>query len=250
MTNERLDNDLPNIVLDKEDREAFQKSRAKEKSSKPLKSDNDGSPKSGVSGFWLVLALLLGIAASAGCYWLYQQKVIMQVSLDNAVSRVTELERRLSATGEEMDQSAGALRIKVTELSDKTDELWTQMDKLWASAWRKNQTEINQLSEKLNSTSQTLDKKLSGLESDTLTVSTNLTVLQEQISQQSNELAQLNTQIVALKGSENNNSRQIGDIQAKLVALDQVNGAITRRVAELEKWRRSLPPPTSPQTLP
>ncbi|GAC14426.1 hypothetical protein [Aliiglaciecola lipolytica] len=239
MANERLDNDLPNIVLDKEDREAFQRARAKEKS-KPQKNKepNEGT-KGGVSGFWLILVFIIAVGACGASYWLYQQKVQSDLALDNAISRVSELERRLSATGEEMDQSAGALRVTVSELTEKTDELWAQMDKLWASAWRRNQADITQLSDSVKQQNRETLKKLGVMESDFSTVSTNLVVLQEQLTQQANELAQLSTILAEVKTDSNNNAREVGDIQAKLVALDQVNGALTRRVAELEKWRRN-----------
>ena len=136
MPNDRNDNDIPNIVLEKEDRDAFQRSRAKDKgkSDKPDKTvEVNESARSG-SPIWLVLALILAIGASAMSYWLFQQKLTQDVALADAENRVTALERRLSATGAEMDQSAGALRVKVSELNEKTDELWGQMDKLWASA--------------------------------------------------------------------------------------------------------------------
>ncbi|GAA0857988.1 hypothetical protein [Aliiglaciecola litoralis] len=241
MANERFDNDIPNIVLEKEDREAFQRARAKDKQKPAPESDEPTAVKSAASGIWLLLVLLIALGACAASYWLYQQKLVNDAELANALSRVTDLERRLSATGEEMDQSAGALRVKVSELSDKTDELWTQMDKLWASAWRKNQAEINQLSERLTQTSGQSRKQLGVLESDVVSVSTNLTVLQEQLSQLANELGQLSTLMAEMRSSDTNNSRQLGDLQAKIVSLDQTNGALSRRVAELEKWRRTAP---------
>ncbi|MDO6694024.1 hypothetical protein Q4574_12080 [Aliiglaciecola sp. 3_MG-2023] len=238
MANERLENDLPNIVLDKEDREAFQRTRAKEKTKTKKNSSPDKEPKSGVSGAWLFLVMLIALAACGASYWLYQQKIQSDAELANAIDRVSELERRLSATGEEMDQSAGALRVTVSELTEKTDELWEQMDKLWASAWRRNQTDINQLAEKLKQQNSQTQKTLGVMEGDYSTLTTNLAILEEQLSQQANELSQLSTLLAEVKSTSNNSAREIGDIQAKLVALDQVNGALTRRVAELEKWRR------------
>ncbi|MDC0601921.1 hypothetical protein OAP14_02700 [Aliiglaciecola sp.] len=245
MTNERFDNDLPNIVLDKEDREAFQKSRANQKKPSPVE-ENTSTNKSGLSGMWLVLVFIVALSSAGANYWLYQQKLASDAALNSAVDRVTELERRLSATGEEMDQSAGALRVTVSELTEKTDELWNQMDKLWASAWRKNQAEITQLNERLNQTENQTNRKMGLVESDVVTVTTNLAVLQEQLTQQRDELAQLSTLLVEMRSSDTDNARQIGDIKAKLVTLDQVNGALSRRLAKLEKWRKDTPTPAFP----
>jgi methyl-accepting chemotaxis protein len=247
MTNERFDNDIPNIVLDKEDREAFQRTRAKDKrkGSTPTE-DNTTAEKSGVSGIWLFLVLIIAVSACAASYWLYRHTLVQDAALDNSMNRISELERRLSATGEEMDQSAGALRVTVSELTDKTDELWTQMDKLWASAWRKNQTEIGQLNERFNQASAQNRKQIGILESDVGSVSTNIAILQEKLNQQANELGQLSTLLAEMRTSDTNNARLIGDMQAKVVALDQVNGALNRRVTELEKWRRTIPVSASP----
>lgn len=247
MANERFDSDLPNIVLDKEDREAFQKQRANQKV-KPTSEDKAPTGKSGVSGFWLALVFLVALGSAGANYWLYQQKLLGDSALESAVNRVTELERRLSATGEEMDQSAGALRVTVSELTEMTDELWNQMDKLWASAWRKNQTEIAQLNERLNLSSSQSKRQVGLIESDVISVTTNLAVLQEQLTTQSVELTQLSTLLVEMRSSDTANARQIGDIQAKLVTLDQVNGSISRRVAELEKWRKEKPDIVVPVT--
>ncbi|TRY29583.1 hypothetical protein [Aliiglaciecola sp. M165] len=245
MVKERIDPDLPNIVLDNDDRAAFQKQRASQ-SKTPVEPEDSNTSKSGVSGLWLALTLVIALGACGASYWLYEQKRISDAELTNAVGRVAELERRLSATGEEMDQSAGALRVTVSELTDKTDELWSQMDKLWASAWRKNQAELAQLNERLNKSVRETNNKISVVETESSTLSTNLAVIQEQLTQQSVELSQLATLIAETRESGNGSARQIGDIQSRLVALDQVNGALTRRVAELEKWRRDAPAESSP----
>lgn len=249
MVKERIDPDLPNITLDNDDRVAFQQKRANADNKTPTEPDENSSGKSGVSGVWVILTMFIALGACGASYWLYEQKRITDTELTNAIGRVAELERRLSATGEEMDQSAGALRVTVSELTDKTDELWSQMDKLWASAWRKNQAELAQLNERLNKSTRESNNKLGVVETETSTLATNLGVIQEQLTQQSVELSQLATLIAETRESGNGSARQIGDIQSRLVALDQVNGALTRRVAELEKWRRDAPSSTSPSSV-
>lgn len=239
MANDRFDNDIPNIVLDKEDREAFQRTRASQKGKvKSSPEPEPGSSKSSGSGL-LVFSLILALGASASAFYLYKQSQNQFQLLSDAQSRISDLERRLSDTGEEMDQSAGALRVRVSELSDKSDELWDQMDKLWASAWRRNQSEIKSLEQGQTKLSRELNEKLSVVESDTMTIATNFTVLQEKLEQQAKVLADLQIAVAAVQKDDNDSQRQIGDIQSKLVAVDQVNSALTRRIAELEKWRRS-----------
>lgn len=242
MANDKFDGDLPNIVLDKEDREAFQRTRAKElgKGTSNKTTEPEAVTHGKISKL-AIFAFLIGLGACGGIYYLHQLTVEQNAALISAQNRIADLEGRLSATGEEMDQSAGAMRVKVSELSDKTDELWEQMDKLWASAWRKNQADISALSETVTRKDNVLDKKLGVIESDTASVSTNLAVLQEKLSAQSNSVEQLNGVISALQKNDNDLKRQVGDVQAKIISLEQINSAITRRVAELEKWKRSVP---------
>ena len=44
-----------------------------------------------------------------------------------------------------MGESTVALKVKLEAVSEKTELLLSEMDKLWASAWRRNQTEIKAL---------------------------------------------------------------------------------------------------------
>lgn len=242
MANEPFDTNIPKIVLDKEDRDAFHRTR--NTSGKPTKAespDNTDVKKGGVSGFWVTLSLIIAVGAGAANYWLYQQKVAQDALLDNAQKRITDLESRLSATGEELDQSAVALQVKVNELSEKANQLWDQMDKLWASAWRKNQSEIKALSSQFADQKNASKQQISVVEGDVSLMNTNLAVLQEQLDNQISAVQQINQSITSLNKNDNDFKRQFGDIQAKLIAVDQVNSAMARRIGELEKWRRSLP---------
>ena len=149
MSPEQFD-DMPKILLEKDDVESFQRTRGKgqkgkKASSTPEKEQPEIPESSGSSPSWFAVLFLLVIIVGAASYW----SNLQYKSGLAAQARITELERRLSATGAEMDQSAIALQVKVTELSEKTSQLWEQMDKLWASAWRRNQEEIKGLSRNL-----------------------------------------------------------------------------------------------------
>tara|TARA_R110002126_G_scaffold112468_1_gene250710 strand:+ start:14 stop:622 length:609 start_codon:yes stop_codon:yes gene_type:complete len=84
--------------------------------------------------------------ALAGTGWyFYQQQQTVNQALSHSVERIQQLENQLSATGEEMGESTVALKVKLEAVSEKTELLLSEMDKLWASAWRRNQTEIKAL---------------------------------------------------------------------------------------------------------
>lgn len=246
MSKTNIDETIPNFVLDKEDRDAFHRNRKNTNSTGPdPKKDSAGGESKGASKGLLMLVLIIALAACGASYWLYQQTVIQDATLKSAQNRITDLERRLSATGEEIGQSAVALQVKVTELNEKTDELWVQMDKLWASAWRRNQADIESLTKKTSSQASTLNNQLSVIEGEINLASTNLAIIQEQLVSESNKTNQLNQAVGSLETSGNTYKNQIADLQAKVLAASQVNAALTRRIAELEKSQRAVPAGTT-----
>jgi cell division protein FtsL len=234
MSKNTFDENIPNIVLDKEDRDAFHRNRKSsntpESGSKNNEPEHDSGSgnKGGGSKALTFLVLIIALAACGASYWLYQQKLAQDAALSNAADRISDLERRLSATGEEIGQSAVALQVKVTELNDKTDELWVQMDKLWASAWRRNQADIESLTKKTTSQATVIKNQLSVIEGEMNLAGTNLALLQE-----------LNQSIGNLQTDNNSYKNQISDLQSKVLAASQVNAALTRRIAELEKSQRA-----------
>jgi hypothetical protein len=159
MATDPLD-DMPKIRLEKDDLESFHRTRAQSNNKSSKKGSlPDNSPDASNSPSWFVFLFLLIMIVSAAAYWSFEQYKVLQL----AQSRITELESRLSATGEDMDQSAAASQIKVSELSIKTEDLWAQMDKLWASAWRRNQTEIGALNKTVMSLKASSEKRAKNL---------------------------------------------------------------------------------------
>jgi chromosome segregation ATPase len=120
--------------------------------------------KSGGSGLLARLFITFALAvAGVACGWAWQ----LQQELDNAgellsryESRISDLEDRLSDTDEGLNQSATTMAVKIKEL-------YSEVDKLWASAWRRNKASIEELQKSrdtLNSRVATLsetDKKYS-----------------------------------------------------------------------------------------
>ncbi len=134
----RSDRELPSLTPDVDQVEAF----------KSKHTSKDKTPSAGVevkprsSGLTIVLLLILLTCVGGGGWWLDQKDRINLELIEASEQRIRELENQLSATGEEMGESAGAMRARLSTLTEKTEELWKQMDKLWSSAWRKNQQDI------------------------------------------------------------------------------------------------------------
>ncbi|WP_394224761.1 hypothetical protein [Pseudoalteromonas spongiae] len=184
------------------------------------------------------------IALAAGGYTLYQQNLATQVQLAASNQRIAELESALSATGEEMGESAGAIKAKVSALSKRTDELWTQMDKLWASAWRRNQSEIKQLKDQASDITKNQKTAQANVSSELKTLSQNhteltlkLSVLEEQ--QQAtkalkNQLSAVNTELDQIKSkSQGRDAKQV-EIGGSIAELEMTQNALAEQLQRLE----------------
>ena len=196
----------------------------------------------------VISALLLALLSSgAAGYLLYSQQQ-SQLAFDSATARILELENRLSATGEEMGNSTVALQVKVTELANRSEELWQQMDKLWASAWRRNQSEIKDLTKvvednrtqaqsNVNSVTQSLSKGLASSD-------TKFDALQNDFNSAKNEVLSLSMELETIKQGLLNGQDANVVINEKIAILEQRNTALRSQVSLIEKAMASKSSPT------
>lgn len=238
MANDPLD-DMPKIRLEKDDLESFHRTRAQatNKSAKKGKQPEEPSTPSN-SPSWFAFLFLLVVIVGAASFWSFKQYKVLQLAQSNNTkleSRITELENRLSATGEDMDQSAAALQVKVSELSEKTQHLWSEMDKLWASAWRRNQSEIGDLDKTLKALKATSEKSAKTLSSNTAENNTSIGLVKEQLENQANLLSQLNKQFSQVRDVDADIEQQLASLREKLISTALANNNLTNQIDDLRK---------------
>lgn len=203
----RVEPELPTITIDQDQvkvaREPAIKSQKVDESKHTVKTKKPSS---------MIKALLLlmpYVALAATAWYFYQQQINVTSSLESSSQRIQQLENQLSATGEEMGESTIALKVKLEAIGEKTELLLSEMDKLWASAWRKNQKEIKEL----NSTSikivQQQDKTL------------------EAMSLQSNTINELKDKITATEFSVNSVSEQIMALNSVKAEIKSLSSALS-----------------------
>ncbi|TQV89460.1 hypothetical protein [Aliikangiella coralliicola] len=229
--NQEPDDSMPTIVPEKDDLHYYHRRQQSAPNQTGTASANTSGKSSSLTQ-WLLLVLI--IACGGACYWLFSQSQAQHTTLIEAQKRITELEQRLSTTGEEMDQSAVALQVKVSELSKKADELWVQMDKLWASAWRKNQSEIKALVEQTSQTKQALSDKTTNIEKEMVTTSINLEVLKEQLDIQQTSATQLSESLAKTEASSIESQKQITSLEKKLSSVLKENQKLAAKIKILE----------------
>lgn len=227
--------DMPKIRLEKDDLDSFHRTRARANPSKnkttEKETDVTESGASAKSPSWIAFIFLLLVVTGAGVYWsAKQQKVLIQ-----AQNRITELENRLSATGEDMGQSAAAMQVNLSELSKKTEDLWEQMDKLWASAWRRNQSEIGALNKTVMDFKTSSDKTSQSLKTDIAANNTTVELLKEQIESQKSALAQLTQELAKANKLDQDFDQQLASLREKIISTALANNDLTNKIDDLRR---------------
>ena len=243
--------DMPKITLEKDDLESFQRSRAQTgKPSAKQKSQHETPQSTSRSPSWLMFILLLALLSGGAVYWSMQQHKLFLESQN----RIADLEQHLSATGEEMDQSTVALGVKVTELSKRTEELWEQMDKLWASAWRRNQSDIADITTAVNSLKSSNDSSVKSLNGKLGEQDTALTLITSQLSDYAGNLKQQQDALGQIKQNTQNNEQQLASLREKIISTALGNNNLVNKIDDLESkiagLERSIAQAKSPSPAP
>lgn len=252
--NKRIEPELISITPDIDQVEAYKQSQAgsKQKSASSVTESTNQASVVKTSGAVVWIGIIAIMAFGAAGYSLYQQNLATKAQLIASEKRIAELERALSATGEEMGQSAGAIQAKLAAVATRTDELWTQMDKLWASAWRRNQAEIKELKE--NSEKQLSDQakqiststsSLKALNETQTELALKMSLLQEQLQATEtvkDELVTIKNDFDRLKSlTQNRDTKQV-EIGASITQLEMTQKALVEQIERLEKRVTSSPP--------
>lgn len=203
----RVEPELPTITIDQDQVKVAREPAIK--SQKVHESKHTVKTKKPSSMIKALLLLMPYVALAATAWYFYQQQINVTSSLESSTQRIQQLENQLSATGEEMGESTIALKVKLEAIGEKTELLLSEMDKLWASAWRKNQKEIKEL----NSTSikivQQQDKTI------------------EAMSLQSNTINELKDKITATEFSVNSVSEQIMALNSVKTEIKSLSSALS-----------------------
>lgn len=185
------------------------------------------TPKSGGGGgkglAWF--ALLVALAAAGGAAYLFQQLQLTQQELAAADKRVVSLEDMLSASSETANESAAVQAVKIKELT-------SEVDKLWASAWRKNKARLTELDKQLKAQKASLQR----IDKSAKTSAEALSALNQQLPQLqalSSELKEVQSLSIAQKAQLSELDETLADAQASLSKLG-------KRIGENEDWVKSI----------
>ena len=250
--NKRSEENIPSIVLDKDDVDSYRSTKSASQSASISHTPAPPQTKAKSSGFLVFASFLLYVLVAGASWWFYQQNIENKALLASSEARIADLENQLSATGEEMGESTIALKTKLEGIIKKTDTLWTEMDKLWASAWRKNQAEIkalyaqnenqaniNEQNKLALNTSSSLIKeiqenhKISELNIVSLTENLN------NVNQLREELQRLNNQYIALESKSSERDTSQLEVATN---LNQLEMSVQVLMEKVERMQQSIKP--------
>ncbi|GLR69799.1 hypothetical protein [Agaribacter marinus] len=191
--------------------------------------------------------LLVSLVALAGCVYLYLELQKANQTIVSNGDRILSVENQLSATGEEIGNSTVALQVKVSELTEKSKELWDQMDKLWASAWRRNQQEIKALQTSVkdfqtdvNKVVGDVNKRVDNAESDNQQLVTRINSINGNISEQANNLLAVTVEQENLNKQDADKSKEIRELNEKIILLERRNTNLLQKLNELESQLKEV----------
>lgn len=209
---------------------------------------------SGMGGgtkFFLTLSFLLAAAAAAGSAFLFLQLTESQATLQDAQQRVVELENRLSSTDESVNESGVAMQVKIKELT-------SEVDKLWASAWRKNQATLKALdgqvktqqqasasqAKSLSAQKQALDKLQSQVGS-ALTAAQELKEIRSTSMAQKAELSELSDQLRDIDTGLRSLGKRMSESEAWVDSINAYRRQTNKKISELEQAVQAAREPTA-----
>ena len=203
----RVEPELPTITIDQDQVKVAREPSIKAQKSNSSQQSVETKKTSSVAKVFLILMPYVAIAGAA--WYFHQQQLNVHTIQESSAQRIQQLENQLSATGEEMGESTIALKVKLEAIGEKTELLLSEMDKLWASAWRKNQKEIKELNSKSIKIEQQQDKTL------------------ETTSLQANTITELKDKITATEFSINSVSEQVMALNTIKTEIKSLSSALT-----------------------
>lgn len=247
--------DIPQMIPERDELDSYRRQRIEtpepRKPAKPAKAAATEST-AGVSSGWRLLAvagLVFGLVATGAGVALFQQTTVLKSALEQSNLRITDLEGRLSSTGDSMNQSSASMQVKLKELG-------SEVDKLWASAYRKNGERIDGLDAALKKTGSTVEadrKQIAALASaqeqlkQQVAASQDLAggikTLQEQQANLQSAIGRLNSTMNSLASTQSAQEARIKDNEQWVQSNIEFRKQVTQRLTRLENPPSALPPP-------
>lgn len=207
------------------------------------------------SSFMTVVLCILVVLLSGAAAYLYLQTQELSTQREALAERVLDIESKLSVTDESLSQSGAAMQSVLQEHSEKLDLHFSEIDKLWAVANKRNKNWIEELQRQHKNTNSRVDSLASsisrvdpilegydGIQSRLETMSSQLLVQSATLDDLASQARELADNSARTRSQVNAQSSDITQHQEAIEAIDEYRIQINQRLLRLEQ---SLTPATS-----
>jgi len=244
--------DIPSIVPERDDDAPYRRQRPEpQETRKPAKAPRvaDASASPGVSGAWRALAvaaLAFGIVASATAVVLLRQSADLKAALEQSNLRISDLEGRLSSTGDSMNQSSASMQVKLKELGSEVDKLWAASRK---SGGRSEEMEatLKKLAVTVDTDRRQISSLAAGQDAFAKQLAANedradaLKTLREQQAGLQTSLGRLNSTMTSLASTQSAQESRIKETEQWVKSNIEFRKQVTQRLTRLENPPSALP---------
>lgn len=229
MSNDDIDH-VPSITATRDGQPS--RARTSARSTKPVGKGRgpDRTPSSG-GGAGIFTRLFITVAlvvAAVACAWAWQLQQELQSSaeiLAQYEQRIGDLEDRLSDTDEGLSQNTATMAVKIKEL-------YSEVDKLWASAWRKNKAKIEALEKQSASNTKIVASTAKSLAADQ--------ALLKSVSGDISKLKKVAGDLDRLMVSGKSNQAEVERVADSLNRINLEYAKLNKRVLANEEWVGSI----------
>lgn len=226
---------------------------------KPSKAAKAPAPAShGGGGGWMIACLVLVVLIAVMGVWFHKQMAVLQAQMDERISESSQklgnLQSRLSATDESLNQSSGQLQDTVRAQGKKLEENNTEIRKLWDLSNKRNRADIDEQGKKLTALSATLnevkkaqagvDGKLQGINKDTAAlkkqVDSAVTAVNKSSEQWQTRLSQMQTQVDVLAENINQLESQQQSLKSGLAKVEKAQAGLAGLKDRLDETEAAI----------
>jgi len=226
---------------------------------KPPKAPKTPPPAShGGGGGWMIACLVLVVLIAVMGVWFHKQMTVLQTQMDERISESSQelgnLQSRLSATDESLNQSSGQLQDTVRAHGKKLEENNTEIRKLWDLSNKRNRADIAEQSKKLTALSATLnevkkaqagvDGKLQGISKDTAAlkkqVDSAVAAVNKSSEQWQTRISQMQTQVDVLAENINQLESQQQSLKNGLAKVEKGQAGLAALKDRLDETEAAI----------
>jgi hypothetical protein len=222
--------EVPSMAVSRDDSDYYRQNNRRK--TPPVPEITASAQPSPSGKMMLIMLFLLVIGLGLASFYLYQELKISQTELAENYRRIEQLEKRLSFTDENMNQSGATLQSRLQEVD-------TEVRKLWDNVWKKSKERMDKLDASIKQ-SEAQQKKLAQLldklQKDNAGDKDALNSLQSRAAELDKIALMAKSSQASLQTILTTTEKQA----SKMISLEEDIDSLKSRIQGNEEWIRSV----------